>query len=110
MSSALVEDRRVGGTRDPRQAPLFDDLRRALPGSGPGRRDPDPEPATPGPATARGERDPRSGGDRLVLESHLERIWEGLIAAGAAECPVCGAAMERREDHGACGACGSTLS
>ena len=106
MSSALLEETE----RDPRQSPLFDDLRRVLPGSPPGRLDPDPEPGSPGPVTARGERDPRSGGDRLTLESQLEQIWEGLLAAGAAECPVCAGAMEVAEDHAACRACGATLS
>lgn len=111
MSSALLEDTRVGDERDPRQSPLFDDLRRALPGAPhPGRQDPDPEPGSPGPATARGERDPRSGGDRLTLESNLEQIWEGLLAAGVAECPVCAGALKAEEEHAACRACGSTLA
>ncbi|MDQ3241366.1 MAG: hypothetical protein WKF33_12680 [Thermoleophilaceae bacterium] len=110
MSPALLEETRRGGEQDPRQAPLFDDLRRALPGSPPGWLDPDPDPGSPGPATARGERDPRSGGDRLSLEAHLERIWEGLLAVGAAECPVCAGPLQPRENHAACRTCGSTLS
>jgi hypothetical protein len=110
VTTALLEQPRAGSCRDPDQEPLFDDLRRALPGPGFGRPDPEPEPGEPGPATARGERDPRSGGDRLTLEAHLERIWEGLVAAGVAECPVCGGALEEREEHSACRACGSTLS
>jgi len=109
VSTALLEETRRG-ERDPRQSPLFDELRRALPGSPPGRLDPDPEPGSPGPATARGERDPRSGGGRLTLEAHLEQIWEGLLAVGAAECPVCAGALKVENDHAACGACGSTLS
>ena len=106
MSPALLEETRRGGEQEPRQSPLFDDLRRALPGSPPGR----PEPGSPGPATTRGERDPRSGGDRLALEAHLERIWEDLLAVGAAECPVCAGALEAEEEHAACRSCGSILS
>ena len=106
MSSALLEE--TG--RDPRQSPLFDDLRRALPGCPPGRPDPDPAPGSPGPATARGEHAPRSGGDRLTLEAHLESIWEGLLAVGVAECPVCAGVLDAKQEHAACRACGSTLS
>ncbi len=109
MSPALLEETRRGGEQDPRQAPLFDDLRRALPGSPPGWLDPDPDPGSPGPATARGERDPRSGGDRLSLEAHLERIWEGLLAVGAADCPVCMSRMEAFGESAACGSCGAGL-
>jgi hypothetical protein len=109
VTTALLEAPRSADRRAD-QEPLFDDLRRALPGPGHGRPDPEPEPGEPGPATARGERDPRSGGDRLTLEAHLERVWEGLLAAGVAECPLCGGALEEGDEHGACRGCGSTLS
>jgi hypothetical protein len=94
VSSALLEGTRRSGEHDPSQRPLFDDLRRAEPG-------PEPE--------QRAERGPRSGGDRLMLEDHLEWIWEGLLAVGAAECPVCMRRMEVCGESAACGSCGATL-
>jgi hypothetical protein len=52
-----------------------------------------------------------SDGGRLTLEQRLDGVWEGLHAAGAAECPVCGARMEATSGGGGlCGGCGSTLS
>lgn len=110
MSPALLEETTRRGRRDRRQPPLFDEFRRALPGSPPGLSHPDPEPGSPDPVTARGEREPRSGGGRLTLEDQLEQIWEGLLAVGAAECPVCAGALEAENGHGACRSCGSTLS
>jgi hypothetical protein len=56
------------------------------------------------------ERLRHSDGGRLTLEQRLESVWEGLSAAGVAECPLCGSRMERAGDHGRCGGCGSTLS
>ena len=56
------------------------------------------------------ERLRRSDGGRPTLEQRLERVWEGLLAAGAAECPMCGGTMERSGDAGRCGGCGTTLS
>ena len=108
MSPALLEKTR---RRKRRQAPLFNnELRRALPGSPPGLPHPDPESGSPDPVTARGEREPRSGGGRLTLEDQLEQIWEGLLAVGAAECPVCVGALEAGNGHAACRSCGSILS
>jgi hypothetical protein len=52
----------------------------------------------------------RSDGGRLTLEQRLDRVWEGLLAAGAAECPVCGGEMERSGAAGRCGDCGTRLS
>ena len=52
----------------------------------------------------------RSDGDRLTLSQRLERVWEGLSAAGAAECPVCTAQMDEAAGHGRCGGCGSRLA
>ncbi|MBA3422022.1 MAG: hypothetical protein H0U12_09065 [Thermoleophilaceae bacterium] len=106
MSSALLEGTRRSGEHDPGQRPLFDDLRRAEPGPEPEQR---AEPAARGPAVPRGERGPRSGGDRLMLEDHLERIWEGLLAVGAADCPVCMSRMEAFGESAACGSCGAGL-
>jgi hypothetical protein len=55
-----------------------------------------------------------SDGGRLTLEQRLERVWEGLPAAGVAEaaaaCPVCQGRMRRRGAVCACDSCGSTLS
>ncbi|MFN2468066.1 MAG: hypothetical protein ABR521_08085 [Gaiellaceae bacterium] len=107
MSSALLEGTRRPARHDPGQRPLFDDLRRAEPGPEPERG---VEPAAPRPASKRGERGPRSGGDRLTLEGHLERIWEGLLAAGAADCPVCMRRMEASGESAACATCGASLS
>ena len=51
-----------------------------------------------------------SDGGRLTLGRKLDSVWEGLLAAGAAGCPVCGARMERSGAAGSCGGCGSTLT
>ena len=52
-----------------------------------------------------------SDGGRLTLEQRLDGVWEGLRAAGVAECPVCGSRMDANGDGGGhCGGCGSTLS
>jgi hypothetical protein len=52
----------------------------------------------------------RSDGGRLTLEQRLDRVWEGLLAAGAAECPLCGGEMEHSGAAGHCTDCGSSLS
>ncbi|MDT7713629.1 MAG: hypothetical protein QOG46_2482, partial [Pseudonocardiales bacterium] len=36
-----------------------------------------------------------SDGGRLTLGQLVDSVWEGLHAAGAAGCPVCGGRMER---------------
>jgi hypothetical protein len=52
-----------------------------------------------------------SDGGRLTLEQRLDGVWEGLRAAGVAECPVCAHRMEPvAEGVGRCGGCGTTLS
>jgi hypothetical protein len=59
-----------------------------------------------------------SDGGRLTLEQRLDRVWEGLPAAGVAEatatatatCPVCQGRMRRRGSVCACDSCGSQLS
>jgi hypothetical protein len=59
----------------------------------------------------RRERSHCSDGGRLTLEQRLDSVWEGLHAAGVADCPVCGSRMEPAGDGaGRCGGCGSTLS
>lgn len=110
MSPAVLEAERRGARAEGAdQAPLFEDLRREPPVHRPCEGDTEERAPAAGPAQARGEPHPRSGGDRLTLEAHLERIWEGLIAAGAAECPVCGDRLEWGESSGSCRGCGSAL-
>ena len=59
----------------------------------------------------RRERSICSDGGRLTLEQRLDGVWEGLHAAGVADCPVCDARMEGTGDGAArCGGCGSVLS
>jgi hypothetical protein len=110
VSPALLEaiPRSRDGDDHGDQAPLFEELRRATES-----RPDDATASEPGRGTAAGdpgERQPRSGGNRLTLEHLLERTWEGLLAAGAAECVVCGGALERTAAGGSCRACGSRLS
>lgn len=107
MSSVLLEESRPPAGRVPGQQPLFDDHRRAEPATEPRRS---AEHVAPGRASERGECGPRSGGGRLTLEERLERIWEGLLAAGAAECPVCEGRLERVGGRGECGGCGAVLA
>lgn len=64
----------------------------------------------PMPARARREEQACSDGGRLTLEQRISRVWEGLHAAGAAECPVCGGCMDRSFGHGRCRDCGSSLT
>ena len=110
MSAALLEAARARSRSDDDdrvQRPLFEELRRAT--ESPHGADA-PEVARGAPADDPGERRPRSGGGRLTLEDLLERTWEGLLAAGVAECVVCGGPFERTGTGGACRQCGSTLS
>jgi len=93
-----------GGT----QSPLFEDLRSDPPARRPAE-DTVPTSLPTGPREAGHEPHPRSGGDRLTLEASLERIWEGLLAAGAAECPICGGALEWSRHGGACSGCDSRI-
>ena len=58
----------------------------------------------------RRERRPCAGGGRLTLERKLGGVWEGLLAAGAADCPMCGGAMARKGvNAGRCGGCGTAI-
>jgi len=55
--------------------------------------------------------DPRnSDGGGLTLGQLVDSVWEGLHAAGAAGCVVCGGRMERAGEVARCGGCGSALS
>jgi ribosomal protein L37AE/L43A len=59
----------------------------------------------------RRERTHCSDGGRLTLEQRLDGVWEGLHAAGVADCPVCDSRMTANGDGGGhCGGCGTTLS
>ena len=59
----------------------------------------------------RRERSNCSDGGRLTLEQRLDGVWEGLHAAGVAECPMCGGRMEGDGNGaGRCGGCGSSLT
>lgn len=51
-----------------------------------------------------------AGGGRLTLGDVVAGVWEGLLAAGSAQCPVCRGRMEWHRDGGRCGGCGSALS
>ena len=51
-----------------------------------------------------------SDGGGLTLGHVVDSVWEGLLAAGAAGCPVCGARMERIARAGQCRGCGSSLA
>jgi ribosomal protein S27AE len=50
-----------------------------------------------------------AGGGGLTLARKLDSVWEGLLAAGVAACPVCGGSMRREAERGRCGGCGSVL-
>jgi hypothetical protein len=50
-----------------------------------------------------------SDGGRLTLEQELDRVWEGLRAAGVAACPLCGGRMSPGDESGRCDDCGTTL-
>ncbi len=73
--------------------PLFDPAQREHKLSG--------EPETP-------VRSPNGG--RPTLEDRISRVWEGLHADGAAECPVCHGRMHSRQGGGRCVDCGSKLA
>jgi hypothetical protein len=51
-----------------------------------------------------------SGHAGLTLEERISSVWEGLVATGTADCPVCRGPMERAGHRGHCLRCGSTLS
>ena len=72
-------------------------------------RGPQAPPRAPA-AHAREDGSPPSGGARLTLERRFENVWEGLRAAGAAECPLCGERMEATAAGGSCRGCGSRLT
>jgi len=52
----------------------------------------------------------QSGGERPTLENRISRVWEGLLAAGLAECPVCGGELRLIAGAGQCARCESVLA
>ena len=51
-----------------------------------------------------------SDAPRVTLEQSVAGVWERLLTAGAADCLVCGAQMERHGSAGVCGGCGTKIS
>jgi hypothetical protein len=49
-------------------------------------------------------------GSRLSLDERLSGVWEDLLAAGFADCPLCGGRMERDGETGRCEDCETTLA
>ena len=70
------------------------------------------------PATARRTHDfadqqpdsPVFGRERLTLDERISKVWEGLLATGTADCPVCRGPMERMGDSGRCLSCNSVIT
>jgi hypothetical protein len=92
--------------RRPRQLSLAGDLARRDVSERLGRE------AEPARRDVRPRRQPIgcSDGGGPTLENLLSSVWEGLLAAGVADCPVCGAEMRREgTGGGACVSCGSKL-
>jgi hypothetical protein len=65
---------------------------------------------TPRPEDAVSRRFAASGGRELTLDERISKVWEGILAAGAADCPVCRGRMERMGEVARCFSCNSTLS
>jgi hypothetical protein len=49
-------------------------------------------------------------GSRLTLDERLSGVWEGLLAAGFADCPLCGGRMEYDGAAGRCADCETRLA
>lgn len=66
---------------------------------------------TPGAATlAPAPENCGTRGSGLTLDERLSGVWEGLLAAGFADCPLCGGRMEREGEIGGCAECETTLA
>lgn len=50
-----------------------------------------------------------SGGGRLTLEQRLVSVWEGLLAAREASCPICAGRLLGHPGGGTCVTCGARL-
>jgi hypothetical protein len=53
---------------------------------------------------------PVSGGPVLTLDERISKVWEGILATGAVDCPVCRGRMERMGEVARCFSCKTTLS
>ena len=51
-----------------------------------------------------------TSGRRLTLDERISKVWEGILTAGTADCPVCRGPMERMGDSGRCLRCNSVLT
>lgn len=49
-------------------------------------------------------------GGRLTLERRLTGAWEGLLALGEADCPVCPGRLVRSGSSGVCESCGTSVA
>jgi hypothetical protein len=49
-------------------------------------------------------------GRGLTLDERISRVWEGILATGTADCPVCRGHMERMGETARCLRCNSSLS
>ena len=52
---------------------------------------------------------PVSGGPVLTLDERMSKVWEGILATGAVDCPVCRGRMERMGDTGRCLRCNTVI-
>jgi hypothetical protein len=85
--------------------PLFELFADKQPGSHILDRHPEPKAAAGKDAARR-----RFAGSGLTLGERTSNVWEGLVATGTADCPVCSGPMERAGQSGHCLRCGSVLS
>ena len=65
--------------------------------------------ARPRPLESRRAEPPRPDGGRLTLAERIGSVWEGLLAAGAAECPMCHGQLRRTAAGARCSSCGTEL-
>jgi hypothetical protein len=74
-----------------------------------------PADAEGAPRVRREAADPAEGGEGATLEQLIGRLWEEVLAEGAAACPVCGGEMvgrasaHARPTEGCCRQCGTTI-
>jgi hypothetical protein len=56
------------------------------------------------------DRPAETSGRKLTLDERISRVWEGILTAGTADCPVCRGPMERMGEVARCFSCKTTLS
>ena len=61
-------------------------------------------------ATSVAATDCETPGGRFTLDERLSGVWEDLLAAGFADCPLCEGRMERSGAVGRCADCGTELA